>query len=59
MHYLIMLILYSPPSSVITTTLVSGPNPAGLMTRNDTKYWVNGCKSWMVNWVTSGSLIFC
>ena len=45
-----------PPSSVMTTTLVGGPNPAGLTTCRDTRYCVNGDRSSMVNWVTSGSL---
>ncbi len=30
----------SPPSSVMTTTIVSGPSPSGLNTRKDTRYWV-------------------
>ena len=29
-----------PPSSVITTTMVSGPFPSGLKTLSETKYWV-------------------
>ena len=28
----------SPPSSVMTTTIVSGPSPSGLNTRSDTRY---------------------
>jgi hypothetical protein len=48
---------YVPPSSVITTTLVSGPRPAGLMTRSETRYCVKLVRSWMVNCVTSGSLM--
>ena len=31
----------SPPSSVMTTTMVSGPAPSGLKTRIETRYWVN------------------
>ncbi len=45
-----------PPSSVMTTTLVSGPRPAGLMTLSETRYWVKAVNSRMVYWVTSGSL---
>ena len=30
----------SPPSSVMTTTMVSGPSPSGLKTRRDTRYCV-------------------
>ena len=30
----------SPPSSVMTTTIVSGPSPSGLKTRRDTRYCV-------------------
>ena len=32
---------FSPPSSVMTTTIVSGPAPSGLKTRRETRYWVN------------------
>ena len=32
--------LYEPPSSVMTTTIVSGPGPSGLNTLTETKYWV-------------------
>ena len=32
---------HSPPSSVMTTTMVSGPAPSGLKTRRETRYCVN------------------
>lgn len=43
---------YSPPSSVITETVVAGPWPAGLNTSNETKYCVyvsKCCILWFCN----------
>lgn len=41
---------HSPPSSVITSTVVAGPGPSGLNTCNDTRYWVYVSKRW-ISWL--------
>ena len=49
----------SPPSSVMTTTVVAGPEPSGFSTSRLTRYWVNTCIAHDILYGTVRTWEFC